>query len=186
MITIVELWQPILLSAAIVWIASAVVWMALPHHKGEYGAVTDEEATRNALKSVSPGLYRIPHVGDYADMKDPDKVQKFDEGPVGFLTVMANGVPAMGPRLVRSALFFLVVSIIVAYVAGRALPADAHYLMVFRVTCTISWLAYGFGSIPESIWFGRPWASQIRTLADGLLYGLLTAGVFGWLWPRGM
>jgi len=47
-------------------------------------------------------------------------------------------------------------------------------------------LAYGFGSIPESIWFGRPWGNQLKTLIDGLCYGLLTAGVFGWLWPRGM
>jgi hypothetical protein len=190
MIPIAELWEPILLSTVIVWIASALVWMALPHHKSEYAAVSDEEATRNSLRGIGPGLYRIPHAADYDDMKDSDKQKKFEEGPVGFLTVMPNGVPAMGGRIVQSFIFFLVVSVsvsvIVAYVASRTLPSDTHYLMVFRVTGTIDWLAYGFGSIPESIWFGRPWGNQLKTLIDGLCYGLLTAGVFGWLWPRGM
>jgi hypothetical protein len=35
-----------------------------------------------------------------------------------------------------------------------------------------------------SIWYKRAWGTSIRTTIDGLVYGLLTAGVFGWLWPR--
>jgi len=34
------------------------------------------------------------------------------------------------------------------------------------------------------IWMGKPWSSVIKDLADALIYGLLSAGVFGWLWPR--
>jgi hypothetical protein len=30
---------------------------------------------------------------------------------------------------------------------------------------------------------GRNWGTTIRHVADGLVYALLTAGTFGWLWP---
>jgi hypothetical protein len=28
------------------------------------------------------------------------------------------------------------------------------------------------------------WGTTIKEVIDGLVYGLLTAGTFGWLWPR--
>ena len=186
MITIPELWLPILAAAVLVWIASAVVWMVLPHHKSEYRALPDEAAAGAALKGAAPGLYNLPHVEDYGRLKDPETRRRFDEGPLAFLTVVPNGVPAMGPRLVLSFVFFLAVSVVVAYVTGRALPAGTHYLTVFRIAGTAAWLAYGFGVIPQSIWFGRPWSSAVKDLLDGLLYGLLTAGVFGSMWPKPM
>jgi hypothetical protein len=31
---------------------------------------------------------------------------------------------------------------------------------------------------------GEPWSMVIKEVIDGLIYGLLMAGVFGWLWPR--
>ena len=37
--------------------------------------------------------------------------------------------------------------------------------------------------VQDAIWFGRPWSSAWKVLGDALLYGLMTAGVFGWLWP---
>ncbi len=45
-------------------------------------------------------------------------------------------------------------------------------------------MAHFLGTIPESIWFGRPWKSVGLQLIDALLYALLTGGTFGWLWPR--
>jgi hypothetical protein len=45
-------------------------------------------------------------------------------------------------------------------------------------------LTYGMGQIPASIWMGKPWAVAVKEVFDGLLYGLVTAGTFGWLWPR--
>ena len=64
------------------------------------------------------------------------------------------------------------------------LVPGTHYLQVFRVVGAVSFLAYGFGSIPLGIWMGKPWSSVIKDLADALIYGLLSAGIFGWLWPR--
>ena len=64
------------------------------------------------------------------------------------------------------------------------LAPDADYLAVFRLTGTVAWLAYGTGIIPDAVWFGRPWSAVVKHLIDALAYGLLTGGVFGWLWPR--
>ena len=51
------------------------------------------------------------------------------------------------------------------------------------ITGTTGFLAYGLGAPLESIWKGQKWGTSLRFLIDGLVYGLLTAGVFGWLWP---
>jgi hypothetical protein len=34
------------------------------------------------------------------------------------------------------------------------------------------------------IWYSRSTAYTLKATLDGLLYALLTAGAFGWLWPR--
>jgi hypothetical protein len=34
-----------------------------------------------------------------------------------------------------------------------------------------------------SIWYHRSWGTTLRYTVDGLVYALLTAGIFGWLWP---
>ena len=47
-----------------------------------------------------------------------------------------------------------------------------------------TFLAYGAGPIPASIWMGKPWSVATKEVFDGLVYGLVTAGTFGWLWPR--
>jgi hypothetical protein len=40
------------------------------------------------------------------------------------------------------------------------------------------------GEFREVIGFGRPWSVALKEMTDGIVYGLLTAGAFGWLWPR--
>jgi hypothetical protein len=86
--------------------------------------------------------------------------------------------------LIQSIIFYLVVSYIIAYLASRTLAPGTPYLQVFRVTGTAGWLAYGFATVSDSIWFGRPWSSTFKGLVDALIYGCLTAGMFGWLWPK--
>jgi hypothetical protein len=185
MVTLGSLVLPILVSAALVWVASALVWMVLPHHKSEWLRLPDEEAFRSALKGrpLAPGRYNVPFATGGAELKNPEMVRKYEEGPVGILTLFPSGMPKMGGMMVGSFVYYLVVGFVVAYLASRTLATGADYLTVFRVTGTTAWLAYGFAVVPESIWFGRPWRSTVLTLADALLYALLTAGVFGWMWP---
>jgi hypothetical protein len=179
-VTILSLWLPILLSAVIVWILSAMVWTVLPHRKNEFSGVPNEDAVRNALKGAAPGQYWVPWG---QDMKDAGLQQKYQEGPTGIIQLWRPAMPNMGKNLVLSLLFYVVVGIVVAYITSRTLPVGTEYLQVHRVAGCTAWLAYSFAVIPDSIWFGRPWSSSVKTLFEALAYGLFTGGVFGWLWP---
>ncbi len=185
MVTISSLWLPILISAVGVWLMSFLVWVVLPHHKSDYKALPDEEAARKALtpQNLEPGLYNIPHVTSWDDLKQPEVVRKFEEGPSAFITVVPKGVPTMGKKMVLSFVQNLFVAVLVAYMASRTLSAGAEYLAVFRVAGTTAWLACGAAYISDAIWFGRTWKAIGKFQFDALLYGLVTAGIFGWLWP---
>jgi hypothetical protein len=103
---------------------------------------------------------------------------------VGLVTVMPKGEFPMGKTLAIWAVYLLAIGVMVAYVTGRTLAPDAHYLQVFRVAGTVAFLAYAGGHLPDAIWWGKPWSNAWKEVVDGLVYGLLTAGAFGWLWPR--
>ena len=144
-----------------------------------------EDAVRRALtpQGVVPGQYSIPYAVSGKDLQDPETARRFEEGPVGILTVMPSGAPTMGSKIILSFVFYLLISTVVAYMASRTLDPGADYLAVFRVAGTAAWLAYGTATVPDAIWFGRPWSGIVKGLLDALAYGLLTAGFFAWLWP---
>ena len=70
----------------------------------------------------------LPHCVDMNQLKEPEVQEKFNRGPVGFLTVLPNGVPNMGKGLSQWFIYCLVVGLFVAYVCGRTLGAGAEYL----------------------------------------------------------
>ncbi len=185
MVPLASLWLPILLAAALVWVASSIMWMVMPHHRSDFKALPDEEAARQALRPAAPGQYVVPHMATRDAMKDPAYVKKLEEGPRGIVTIAPPGPHNMGKSLGLYFLYCAVVTVFVAYIATRTLPHGTAYLRVFQVTATAAWMAYAFGSISESIWFSRPWSTTWKNLFDGLVYGLLTGGVMGWRWPGG-
>jgi hypothetical protein len=176
---------PILLATIVVFLASAVMWMVMPHHRKEWRPLPNEDAIRAALNAQkpAPGQYPIPFAMGAGAMKDPAIARKFEEGPVAILTVRQSGRQGMGPMLVQTIIFYLAVSLVVAYLASRTLPAGASYLSVFRVVGTATWMAHGFAAVHDGIWFGKPWRSVTTHLLDSLVYAVLTAGIFGWRWP---
>ena len=179
--SIPDLWLPILVSAVVVWVASALIWTVLPWHKSDYAKTPDEEGVRAALKGASPGFYNIPHCASQAELKLPEMQQKFTDGPLAFIAVLPNGMPAMGRNMGLMFAFFLFVGILCAYFVSRTTGPDAEFLEVFRIAGTVAFIASGVGHIPDSVWFGRPWSGTAKSMLDGLIYGLLTGGVFGWL-----
>jgi hypothetical protein len=183
MVSILALWLPILLAAVAVFVLSFIVWAVLPWHRSDYAPVPDEEAFRAALKNAPAGAYNVPHLPTRQALEQPEYRQKFEEGPAGFLILAPKGVPSMGKPLASWFVWNLVVAVVVAYVAGRALPSGTDYLQVFRITGCVTWVAYGFGIVQESIWFARPWRLTVKQLVDALIFGLVSGGVFGWLWP---
>lgn len=181
---VVELWMPIVLSGVAVFILSALAWTVMPHHKTEWRKLANEDAVLDALRAggVSPGLYSFPHATDMKEMGNPDFVARMQRGPMGYLTVAPNGPPAMGPMMAKSLVYNLVVALFVGYVLWNTVAPDAEYLQVFRVAGTVTFMACALGSVPDSIWFGKPWRSYALHVADALAYALVTAGIFGWLW----
>lgn len=187
MVTVLSLWLPILLSSALVFLASSVIHMFLGYHSSDYVALPDEEAVATALRSadIPPGEYVIPHASGMKEMGSPEYVEKRERGPVALLTVQPAGPANMGTQLGAWFVFTLVVSVFAAYVTSRAVGASpvVDYLDVFRFSTTTAFAAYGLSSWSESIWFGRKWSTTLKNTLDGLIYAALTGGVFGWLWP---
>jgi hypothetical protein len=182
-----DLWLPIVLSAAAVWIASALAWMIMPHHKGDFRQLSNEDDVMAAVKkfNIPPGLYFFPHMKDCGKMKnDPVAKARFEQGPHGMLQVWPpDAFGKMGRNMVLSFIFYIIVGVFVAYLATLALPQGADFTKVFQVTGTAAIMAYCFASIPHAIWFGTPIRNIITALVDGIVFGLLTGAVFGWLWP---
>ncbi len=184
-VTLPMLWLPIVLSAVIVFVASAVVWMVLKYEGTEWKSVPAEDQLREVVRKLNlaaPGQYIFPHMTSSADREAVAK--KVAEGPNGVLLLSDRRTTAMGKELTQSLVYYLVVSVFVAYIASHALARGTDYLRVFQVAGATGFAAYGLGVFPEAIWFGRTWRSAFKTALSALIYGCLTAGVFGWLWPR--
>lgn len=186
MTSLVALWLPILVSAIIVFVVSSIIHMFLPWHKNDYPKMPNEDKFSDAVRplAVPPGDYMVPRPESQADLKSPLFQDKMKKGPVMMLTVLPNGPMAMGSNLIQWFCFTLVVGVFSGYVAGRALPHPAPYLSVFRFAGVTAFIAYAVALWPMSIWFRRSWLITFKATVDGLIYGLLTAGTFGWLWPK--
>ena len=117
------------------------------------------------------------------DMQSPEFQAKYKAGPVGFVTIRPSEF-SMGSTLVQWFIYSLVVSLFAGYIAGVAFGPGTEYLRIMQVAGCVAFMGYSLGQASESIWWGRSWSWTIRNILDGLLYGLLTGGTFGWLWPK--
>ena len=180
------LWLPILLSSVIVFVVSSIIHMASPWHTNDYPKVPNEDKVRDALRplAIPPGDYMVPRASSSQEMRSPEFAEKIKQGPNMVLTVIPNGPWPMGQYLTLWFLYAVVVGVFAAYVAGRALPPGAAYLSVFRFVGVTAFVGYSVALWQMSIWYRRAWSTTIKATVDGLIYALLTAGTFGWLWPR--
>ena len=185
MVPIPALWLPIVLSAVLAFLASWVLHMLLPFHRSDYVQLPDEGALMEAMRKagVKPGNYFFPHASGPQEMGSPEWIEKCTRGPVGMVNIQASGPPNMGKSLAIWFVFLLVVSVFVAYLTGRTQEPGAAYLAVFRVAGATAFLAYGLGEAMSSIWKLQRWSTTFKSMIDGLIYALLTAGSFAWLWP---
>lgn len=183
-----SLWLPILLSGVIVFMASAILHMVIPFHKGDFKGMPGEAGITAEMRknSLSPGVYMFPYAPSMKDCKGSEYLERYGKGPVGILTILQTGpTPSMGKNLAQWFLYCLLISCFSAYVC-TLLPAGTAYSVVFRWAGTVAILGYSASSITESIWGGKPWSITVRFVIDGIIYGLLTGGTFGWLWPKAM
>ena len=116
-----------------------------------------------------------------ADMKTPEFNAKLDRGPNGTIVVWPGRVN-MGRNLILTLLSYIVIGVFVAYLTWHAIGAGDPYMRVFRLTGAAAFMAHGLALIPFTIWYRsmRLWSH----LLGALIYALVTAGTFAWLWPR--
>ncbi len=184
--SLLSLWLPILLSAVFVFIASSLVHMVFKWHNSDYLKLPNEDEIRDAIRkeNPAPGQYVLPYCADMKEMGGPEMQKKYMDGPLGMLYLRANGLPKMGPSMISWFLYTAVVALFAGVLTQHALPVGAHYRSVFNRVALAAFMAYGLGGVPAAIWMGKPWRVVIKELADAIIYSLLMAGTFGWLWPR--
>ncbi|MDH3890467.1 MAG: hypothetical protein OEV49_05235 [candidate division Zixibacteria bacterium] len=186
MVELTALWLPILLSAVGVFIVSSIIHMLIPYHRNDFKKVPSEDDVMESLRqfNIPPGDYVIPCADSMKVMGSDEFKDKCTKGPVAFMTVLQNGPMKMGGSLTLWFFYSLLVGIFAAYISGRALGPDAYYLTVFRFAGATAFVGYSLALLQNSIWYKRNWGTTLKTMFDGFLYALVTAGVFGWLWPR--
>ncbi len=186
MVTLVDLWLPILLSAVFVFVASSVIHMAIPIHKGDFVKLPGEDKVLEALRAqnVQPGSYMFPSAGSMKECSSPEMVAKMKFGPVGNMNVLPSGPMNIGKNLAQWFVFCLVISVFVAHIGVVSLDRGQDFKPVFHLAAITAFLGYGFTNVTDSIWKGVRWSITAKFLFDGLVYALVTAAAFAWLWPE--
>lgn len=184
-VSIIDLWLPILGSLVVVFVASSLAHMVLPHHRKDWGKAPNEDALLEFVRAndIKSGQYMFPSCQNFNELKDPEVKKRYEAGPHGTLRVW-EGMPNFGRNLGLTSLLYIVISVFVAYLATMAIKGpNPDFILVFRFTGTAAVMAYCLGFVGNTIWFGQPLKPFLNDLADGIVYGLLTGAVFAWLWP---
>ena len=186
MTALTALWLPILLSAVVVFVVSSIIHMGPFWHKTDYPKLDIQDRVLDALRplNIPPGDYMMPRPTSNAEMRSPEFLEKMKRGPAVIITVLPPWTGSMTTNLVQWFVYSLVVTFFAAYITSRALPPGTEYMHVFRFAGATAFIGYALALWQMAIWYRRSWSMTLKSTFDGLIYGLLTAGVFGWLWPR--
>jgi hypothetical protein len=182
MVPLSELWLPILVAAVVLQFVSALIHTALGFwHTPDYWSVGEDRAFLDAMRGLKAGLYLVPRMNP---KMTPEQKAEWESGPTAVMYVRNPARFSFGKTLGIYFLYCLVSSIFVAYIAGQTLAHGTPYLRVFQIAGATGTIFWAFGNnISDAIWYGKPWRVAFKYVIDGVLYGLLMGGVFGWLWP---
>jgi hypothetical protein len=183
MVSLVELWLPILVSAVLVFIASNILWMMLPFwHSRDYKQLPDEKPFLAGSASLQPGLYMYPKM-DWKTMT-PEQRAEVAQGPSAIVYLKNPSTFSFPATLGKYFLYTILGSFCAAYIASETLARGTEYMRVFQIAGATGMIFWSFGTnVSDSIWYGKPWAVAFKHVVDGLIFGLLIGGTFGWLWP---
>ncbi len=183
MVPVVELWLPIVASVVAVFVASGIV-IALPWHRSDWKKVKDEDGFLAAVRAqqLAAGTYMFPSCAP-ADVKTPEGQARFEKGPWGTVTVL-SGKPSMGAALPKWVGYLLLVSVAIAFLVGHFVPKGGNVHAVFHQAAAAAAIVYGGEPITGWIWEGKPGSFVFKSVIDGLIYAVVTAALFAWLWPH--
>lgn len=179
--SVTELWLPILLAGVATHIASTIAWTVLPHHKPEWkGLGDDEDGLQDwiAGREIPAGQYLFPFASGMKEA-DCDAIKEKQQKCRGMLLLYQRPVN-MGAAIGKTLAFFLVAAFMIGYLAAFSVPSGASFWHVFRFVSTAGILTHCFARFPHVFWFPEKIA---MSLLDGVVYSLITAGVFAALWP---
>ena len=114
--------------------------------------------------------------------------------PTGCNTSGCHGTGAGGLEFKTANDFYAATSDDPAGFDQIALPSESHslglgagaygYYPGVQYFNELSFAGYSLALLQNSIWLGRSWSTTLKSVFDGLVYALITAGTFGWLWPK--
>ncbi len=182
--TVFDLWLPILLAGLATHIASTIAWTVLPHHKPEWNPLPqpDEDDLLDFLddKQVAVGQYIFPYCHDQKQMASPAYQEKVKTRCRGMLVLWPTP-PNMGKQILLTLAYFFVAAFLIGYIASIAFPpGENDKLDVFALVFTAGLLCHALSPFPAVFWFRKHFAMDVL---DGVVYALVTAAVFTWLWP---
>ena len=181
---LLALWLPIVVSGVVLFILSSIFWTLAPHHKKDIACLPQQDEVLDALRKldIPQGSYMFPNCEDPKEYKTERFKALYDTGPWGTLNLFP-AKPSMVRNMGLTFLYFLVVSIVIAYIAGASRTPGAEFGAVFQLVATGGVLVYVLGGMMNGLWFGKRLRFFVTDAIDGLVYALATGLIFGLLWP---
>ncbi|MBK7090111.1 MAG: hypothetical protein IPH59_00035 [bacterium] len=182
---ITVLWAPILLSAVFVFVVSSIIHMVLKYHANDFKKVPDQDSVQAALRpfNISAGDFMLPRADSMKDCSTPEFVEKLNKGPIVIMTVLKNSQMNMGKVWSSGSCTASWSAYSPPISRGMRCSRVAHTSVCFALSdarrlwdIPLALLKAEFGMVeigdcPEDSF-------------DGLLFAVVTAGTFGWLWPK--
>ncbi len=185
MVTIDSLWLPILLAAVAVFAVSSIMHMFLGYHWNDLRSPAQQDAMLDALRglNVQPGDYAMPKPDSMKQCAARNSRPRSSADRLVLMTV-SNGGMAMGKSLGQWFVYLLVVGVLLRVhrrpraVHRGQLPGGVPPGRLQRLHGLRAGTAAGLDLVPAQL------APDLVAMFDGLVFAMLTGGMFGWLWPR--
>src|SRR5919204_921587 len=118
-------------------------------------------------------------------MRSPAFQEKMKRGPAVMMTVFPPWSGSMASNLSLWFVYCIVVSLFAAYIGASAVPPGGPgFGAVWRYVGITAFVGYALALWQMSIWYRRAWSMTLKATFDGVLYALVTSGMFVWLWPH--
>ena len=179
---LVNLWLPILATTVALWMASTIFWTISPQHENDFSRLPDEDELMAGIRKadIPAGIYMFPFM-KHSEMKNPDAIEKYKNGPRGTLVLWE--IPSMAKNIALTILYFFIVTFVMAYIAWEAFslaPAEAaNFKRIFQIVGAIGVLVYCSSGQLNAIWFPKRMRMEFL---DGIVYGVISGLVFALLW----
>ena len=182
---LLAIWLPTLVAAVAVFVVSALIHMVIRWHQHDEGKIPNEDAVADALRGLPAGEYRFPYAASMDEMKSPAYQEKAARG-MGRVGIYQGDMGAgFRNALIMWFVYCLVASFLAGHVALGALGRNTDHHDILHTVGLTAFAGYGLALAQQSIWGPKKWWPTTKSLIDALVYAIVTALVFVWLWPRG-